>query len=49
MNHLGFPRPFDRAEILKVLDNASGALTFPILDNGYVYLAATKFQSLGAS
>lgn len=29
-------------EILSVLDAASEAFAFPVLDNGYVYLAATR-------
>ena len=44
MHPLGSPQPADPAEILKVLDNASGAFTFPMLDNGYVYLAATRLS-----
>lgn len=31
-------------EILKVLDDCCGAFTFPMLDNGYVYLAATRLS-----
>jgi hypothetical protein len=34
----------DRAHILSVLDNASRAFTFPMLDNGYVYLAAARMS-----
>ena len=30
------------AEILAILDRCSGENTFPMLDNGYVYLAATR-------
>ena len=35
---------FNPAHILKVLDNACKAFTFPMLDNGYVYLAATRLS-----
>lgn len=31
-------------EILKVLDDCCGTFTFPMLDNGYVYLAATRLS-----
>jgi hypothetical protein len=30
------------ATVLKVLDRCAAAFTFPVLDNGYVYLAATR-------
>jgi len=33
---------FDPDEILAVLDRCCDAFTFPMLDNGYVYLAATR-------
>jgi hypothetical protein len=33
---------FSKEEILRVLDDCCGAFTFPMLDNGYVYLAATR-------
>jgi hypothetical protein len=32
------------AEILRVLDDCCDAFTFPMLDNGYVYLAATRLS-----
>ena len=32
------------ADILKVLDNCCDDFTFPMLDNGYVYLAATRLS-----
>jgi hypothetical protein len=35
---------FDPERILSVLDRCCGALTFPMLDNGYVYLAATRLS-----
>ncbi len=31
-------------EILSILDNCCQAFTFPMLDNGYVYLAATRLS-----
>ena len=31
-------------EILKVLDDCCGTFTFPMLDNGYVYLAGTRLS-----
>jgi len=31
-------------EILKVLDDCCGTFTFPMLDNGYVYLAGTQLS-----
>lgn len=34
----------DADEILAVLDRCSDAFTFPMLDNGYVYLAATRLS-----
>jgi hypothetical protein len=34
----------DRDEILRVLDRGSGKFTFPALDNGYFYLAATRLS-----
>lgn len=34
----------EKDEILRVLDDASRAFTFPCLDNGYVYLAATRLS-----
>lgn len=32
------------SDILKVLDSCCDAFTFPMLDNGYVYLAATRLS-----
>jgi hypothetical protein len=34
----------DRREILAILDHCCDMFTFPILDNGYVYLAATRLS-----
>jgi hypothetical protein len=34
--------PFDPDAILSILDQCCDAYTFPMLDNGYVYLAATR-------
>jgi hypothetical protein len=34
----------DAAEILDVLDQCCDAYTFPMMDNGYVYLAATRLS-----
>lgn len=34
----------DPAFILQVLDDCSSAFTFPMLDNGYVYLAASRLS-----
>jgi len=31
-------------QILKILDDCCGTFTFPMLDNGYVYLAATRLS-----
>jgi hypothetical protein len=36
--------PFDAADILSVLDQCCDTLRFPMLDNGYVYLAATRLS-----
>src|SRR6185369_10753239 len=36
--------PFDPQEILSILDRCCAAFTFPMLDNGYVYLAATRLS-----
>jgi len=33
------------AEILRILDQGCRAFTFPMLDNGYVYLAATRLSA----
>jgi hypothetical protein len=35
---------FDSEEILSILDRCCDAFTFPMLDNGYVYLAATRLS-----
>jgi Family of unknown function (DUF7003) len=35
---------FDAARILSVLDRCCDASTFPMLDNGYVFLAATRLS-----
>ena len=35
---------FDPEEILSILDRCCDAFTFPMLDNGYVYLAATQLS-----
>jgi hypothetical protein len=35
---------FDSKEILSILDRCCDAFTFPMLDNGYVYLAATRLS-----
>lgn len=34
----------DPGEILRILDQCSASFTFPMLDNGYVYLAATRMS-----
>jgi hypothetical protein len=34
----------DSGEILSILDRCCDAFTFPMLDNGYVYLAATRLS-----
>jgi len=34
----------DPADILSVLDDCAAAFTFPMLDNGYVYLAVTRLS-----
>jgi hypothetical protein len=36
--------PFEADNILAVLDRCCDAFTFPMLDNGYVYLAATRLS-----
>lgn len=36
--------PFEADHILSVLDRCCDAFTFPMLDNGYVYLAATRLS-----
>jgi hypothetical protein len=35
---------FDREEILSILDRCCDDFTFPMLDNGYIYLAATRLS-----
>jgi len=35
---------FDPEEILSILDRCCDDFTFPMLDNGYVYLAATRLS-----
>ena len=35
---------FGGSKILKILDACARAFTFPVLDNGYVYLAATRLS-----
>ncbi len=42
-------RNMDSKQILKILDDASGAFSFPMLDNGYVYLAATRMSLFRSS
>lgn len=36
--------PFRAKDILAVLDQCAASFTFPMLDNGYVYLAATRLS-----
>lgn len=36
--------PFEADYILSVLESCCDAFTFPMLDNGYVYLAATRLS-----
>lgn len=36
---------FTRTEILQQLDDCARAFTFPMLDNGYVYLADTRLTA----
>ena len=36
--------PWEPKQILDILDAGCGAFTFPILDNGYVYLSATRMS-----
>jgi hypothetical protein len=36
--------PFEADHILSILDRCCDAFTFPMLDNGYVYLAATRLS-----
>src|SRR3954453_1432038 len=35
---------FDTEQILSILDRCCDAFKFPMLDNGYVYLAATRLS-----
>jgi hypothetical protein len=35
---------FDSAKILSIFDECCNALKFPMLDNGYIYLAATRLS-----
>ena len=39
----------DSNQILKILDDATRVFTFPMLDNGYVYLAATRMSLFRSS
>jgi hypothetical protein len=34
----------DPEDILSILDGCCGAFSFPMLDNGYVYLAGTRLS-----
>lgn len=36
--------PHDPDSILQILDSCCGSFTFPMLDNGYVYLAASRLS-----
>ena len=36
---------FGRSPVLKILDATAAAFSFPTLDNGYVYLAATRLSA----
>ena len=36
---------WDKDSILRVLDQCAEAFTFPVLDNGYVYMAATRLSA----
>lgn len=36
--------PFNADQILSILDQCCAAFSFPMLDNGYVYLAATRLS-----
>jgi hypothetical protein len=38
-----------KEQILEVLDDACRSYTFPMLDNGYVYLAATRLSAFSSS
>jgi hypothetical protein len=39
------PLAWSTGEILAVLDGCFDSFTFPMLDNGYVYLAATRLSA----
>ncbi len=39
------PRPVSATAILQVLDQSAKAFVFPMLDNGYVYLAASRMSA----
>jgi hypothetical protein len=39
---------FRKSPILKVFDDCARDFTFPVLDNGYVYLAATRLSAYAA-
>ena len=38
-------KSFSASSVLQVLDDCARAFTFPVLDNGYVYLAATRLSA----
>jgi len=40
---------FRKSSILTILDQCAKAFTFPVLDNGYVYLAATRLSLYAAT
>ena len=40
---------FSKSPVLKVLDDCAKAFTFPALDNGYVYPAATRLSAYAAA
>jgi len=40
---------WSESEILAVLDNCAEAFTFPVLDNGYVYPAATRLTAYSSA
>ena len=41
--------PMDEASILRILDKACDDIAFPMLDNGYVYLAAARLSLFSSS
>src|SRR5690349_24690426 len=43
------PMPIEPDRILSILDRCCDAFTFPMLDNGYVYLAATRLSLFRAA